>query len=873
MKRLDKIAAENSEDLFTKAFYEELLTPTAVAETFGDGPEDRLSALFARLSPELVDPEALSPDSLLLYEELMEKVRTADFMNALVGGNPDSLEEEVATDAGMNIAMGNVARAVTANLVTLQKEAKEASKALAEWYSTLDRSSIENLGINPDLIASPTASDYGESSKIHETNKLVLDQQISDLFTVDVDNPQKRLPSDFLAPNYDADADYLLKLFDAYAKDHYIQNDTDNADFLSKLQEGRGYVESWRDKLDDITASVDYYTHAFTSGILVNPTGEANFNLPSADGGTINALNVLKYIVPGSLIYDPASGDLITGEAYAEKYLGNMPGKFALSDTTASFARWMKTNLKIDIEPFLNAHLSNVEQFNNGVTLGTVQPRILDTDKILGQIKANLESEDGAARGLAAADWATYVEMRIAADDPQQPQTRFNWQDDTRIEQIRLEVEKQVLPTAGELGDEVGQIWMDLNERRQEFVANYIVATDEARPLYEMQIAITNNRLKAIETEIIKVLTEGVSGNPSLQDNIFIITQVFDDTRAAADSLRDQAADYTDVFGGTRTDVPLSQAKLATNPDSMIDLRWDPDRVDQEALLQLDFVYDKTDTSVAWRSATSDAYFKQLLPYLVSESGAAIDLSQHQTIADLETALSEVGQPRELIVQAREIADKLVAYNQSLIAYEAELTTFLQTDPFDRSGPSSADPTLSAFYNTNYADYAALETALANANLDVSFLRSEAVIPGLGGAGDGTFSYIEARGTVFTQFEHAAATHDRQAFISLSKVHDLIGIDAVMPDAWRGDVYRNMPLKLENGLKSVNLPNGEKPQGGAWIEGLGKTIIQYNTAVLEYEETLTRGLLEGKSPADILNDAAPQKLVIDFLRDAALSRI
>ena len=90
MDRLDQIAFDYREEFFLSAFFDELLTPTTFEVTFGSEPDDGVSALFAGLLPAIL-PDGLTdpydPESGIFYAKVIEDLRSASFVNGLIGGN------------------------------------------------------------------------------------------------------------------------------------------------------------------------------------------------------------------------------------------------------------------------------------------------------------------------------------------------------------------------------------------------------------------------------------------------------------------------------------------------------------------------------------------------------------------------------------------------------------------------------------------------------------------------------------------------------------------------------------------------------------------------------------------------------------------
>lgn len=489
MKRLDKTAFEYRDDVFASAFFDELLTPTSFAAKFGEGPDVKPASLFAALAPELTDPTRLSEDAMLFYRELMERVETAGFLNTLVGGMSDG-EAEVATEAGMNRAMGVVSHMVTARLLTAQKEAEDAGKALSDMYSQLDTSVLDNIGIDGNLISAPDAFSNLRGVNTHNQNKRIAEEKVAFLVGDDTGNSDGQRPSGYLIADYATDVDFLNKVISAYSDAFYQPyGDPSDPTFRLELETGLALLEDWRTNLANVSDNMDHYTHAFTSGILRTPSGEASLRL--SDGDTINYFNVNEYIVSGSQILDLKTNELISGDEYRQKYLNDLNRLDVVQNSSTRLNDWFQENLNIDMAPLIGAYQYEVDQFFDGVTFGNGAAKIVDKAAVRNAMHAGLEADNGAGRALAYAGWQTYLAEALQAVDPNDPSTKFPWYTADQFDLQKQELVFKFAPFLGIQGGEgIADVRLDLAVARQDFTASYIMASDDARPLYELQLAV-----------------------------------------------------------------------------------------------------------------------------------------------------------------------------------------------------------------------------------------------------------------------------------------------------------------------------------------------------------------------------------------------
>jgi len=372
---------------------------------------------------------------------------------------------------------------------------------------------------------------------------------------------------------------------------------------------------------------------------------------------------------------------------------------------------------------------------------------------------------------------------------------------------------------------------------------------------------------------MVDVLLKAPGANPSIPGTIQSLQQEFATSRTTAEDLLAKANDHATNSAGLRTDKPITESQLLSNPEHMVDLSWTGDRLTFASHANVDELHDGGIGRTAWRNKTSDEYYKEFLTHLVDKNVAHIDLASIDNVQGLEAALGQPGVDDKHINQARQISDALVAYNQSLIGIEQSYVAHFENDLLGRVGTSPNDQNSKDLRAANLANYETLKQALDSAGLGADFLRQKVEVPGLGTERAVFIGYVEFRGALLAEIEYNAGRYDLAATPDLGRVHTLTHVDKVMSPTWRAESYQVLKNKIAHAVDNVPLPDGQNVAAGPWVDGLAKTIIQYNTAVLAYEAVLTRGILKGFAPAHILELAAPFKPFIDVYRDAALDRV
>jgi len=856
MTRLDKLAFEYRESEFLKALYDELLTPIAFGQDFGTAEDIQLSSLFADLAPRLV-PEGLENDltatSRVFYEDLIKATQTADFLNGLIEGDiPSADEAALYQRALVNRSLAAISALSSESLQRQFNEVLESGavqgQGIVDWYAQNYASLINGLGIDPTFMQDLSGVSPYDTFFTHGTNQSTLQREILSIFTNEVDPAQSARPSDNLAWQYASEIDYLSQAIVAYSGDRAL-------DTQVNVQEGLTRLAAWGDLVARIEASIDAYAYAFASGLIEN-TASGVPNLLRPGETSISGATIKDYIAPGQTIIDPATGTAISGEAFADAYLVGLPTLEEAASAIVPVAEFFKSEIGIDLDPYFLAQTGTVTQFYDGAVFGGLDaPTVFDTGQILVDSIAAAAAAGDGTRGFAFTDFVAFGQANLVPAAPDQPPLI----PDAFYTQAQIDGLKEAYRTALQDGlldtskvDARTETFGALVDQRQKVIEAYIMATDDARPFYAMQIAVAQQQVEIFQAAVARALQRAVEADPAKQAQLDAYNALFAQSETTAGNLLNAAGAYT----GTRTDKPIVRAELPVTEDNLPDLRWTADPVNGEATFNVDAIYGSGDADAGWRTATTPDYFADLLPALAAEAGRQVDVPEGATLFEFETALRAQEGGDAFVDGVDALAQKITAYNTALQAYEVVRASYLRTDPLERTSTwASVDDTVGGSQSL-YLAYGEIETALTDLGLDTDFLQTEFDVPPIGGTSGGgeaeTFAVLRPADAILVEVEALAVRYDTAVLPVLMQISAGLGFDGALANGWRTDGLADIRQTLGNTISSYDFPGGGEPDYSAgWFDKLSQAILQYNTNVAAYEKAVTYALLSGTDPSTV----------------------
>lgn len=868
--RIDKTAFEFRQAEFLRLLYDQLLTPTSFTEDFAPAPEDDPSQLFAELAVNLV-PEGLEDDlnasSRIFYEELIRDTESADYLNYLISGEPDTVDEtSVYNRSTVNRSLSVLAHlsseSVQRQYDTAIEEGVAQGQDIADWYTSNFAGLSAQLGLDPAFLQDAANVDIFDTFRTHATNQAILEQELLRIFTEVPGTSESARPSEVFNWQIERNVLRLEQVILAFQGDTIQPGQVDIAAGLELLN-------AWSETLQNIEASVDPLTYAVANGIFVNaPTS-----------GNLDETTLLAAIDPQATILDQETGEILSAEDYVRGYLADIPSQGDLSSVADPLNTWFGENLGIDLTAFLQAHEANVGEFYRGASFSdNFGTAILayDTLSIFAELAAGAEAAGGTARGVAFADFQLFVIGKLIGSDEGTPPTFPDaWFRATEISGLSDTLQSILSAAYGDVPENASnaQLWSGLVADRQKIVSSYIMASDDARDFYALQIAAIDQNIDAYERVLVDGLESLRDNSPEVQTQIDDALALFDTAQERSDNL----ALLTNFYDGTRTDQPILTTPLRVTESSLIDLRWTGDPTGPTPAADFDTIYNNGVSDSEWRTITSPELYEQLLPALTKELGKDVDLSGVATIAELEGILRAQVGGEAFLATVDALASDISGYNNLIVQYEIARLGYLRRDPLERQATWNEADALLGASDKVLAKYQSIDAALGILGVAPDFLRSAFDIPELGSTSGGgepdRFGYVPSADVLLAEVEADALRYDLAAMPGLAAMQ-FPELDAVMPADWRTDSRADIKNKIEAGLTLINLPDGGRPTFSAkWLDDVSTAILNYANAVTAYEKTVVYALLNGASAENALQRAATLRQEINNSYDGVIGVI